>query len=211
MDAPKLPLPVLMLVTDRKQMLGEDNLVRCVRDAVANGVNVIQLREKGLTDTDLAALANRVVDAISGRAILIVNTAIDVARRVGASGVHYPENTRIAGDTSGLIIGRSVHSLASAQRAVEEGANYLIVGPVFNTKTHNEATPVGWSLVRDVANSCPVPVIAIGGLTTVRIPRVIQAGASGVAAIRGLREGPAVARMRAVLDREFVLKSDLPA
>jgi len=196
-----LPTPTLMLVTDRKLAGGEDALVAKVREAVAGGVNVVQLREKDMNAHALAALARRVKEAIGGGALLFVNTAADVALEVSADGVHLPEadSQRIAsgGTDKRMIAGSSVHSVEAARRAAAEGADYVVVGPVYETASHPGAAAAGVGLVSDAAAAVALPVIAIGGIDASRVAEVMAAGAAGVAvvsAILGADDAEAAAR-----------------
>lgn len=211
-SGPRLPIPVLMLVTDRHLAGGEDQLIQKVARAVEAGVNVVQLREKDLLPANLLLLARRVRDITRGRAMLLVNGPLDVALEVGADGVHLPEDAPMIGhpaqgwgpEPRGLFVGRSVHSLAAALRA-EEGADYLVAGPVFATRSHQETEPLGLEFVRELCQIALAPVIAIGGVTPQNAGDVLRAGASGVAvisAVLGAASPAAAARtLREALDR----------
>lgn len=176
-----LPLPVLMLVTDRRLAGGDDALVRKVSEAVEAGANVVQLREKDLHG-HLPVLCARVKEAIAGRALLIVNGPPEAARECGADGFHLPEDAPPVSEP-GVFFGRSVHSVEAAQRAEAEGAAYVIAGPIYETNSHPGRAPAGPRLLSEISNVVSVPVIAIGGVTADRVAEVIDAGASGVAVI----------------------------
>lgn len=199
MDVPRLPLPVLMLVTDRRLVGGEDGLVHAVGEAVAGGVNVVQLREKDLDDAALSALAPRLRNAIHGRALLLVNGRIDAI----ADGVHLAENA--IAPTFGLV-GRSVHSLDSARRAEAEGAQYVIFGPVFETASHLEAAPAGIEALSEVVRAVRIPVVAIGGITVERVGKVMNTGAAGIAVISAILGAPLPREAAERLARELRAK-----
>lgn len=183
----RLPLPVLMLVTDRNVAGGEDALVRKVEEAVAGGVNVVQIRDKDLPHDELLSLAKRLREAIAGRASLVVSRAPSTVLDTHADGVHLPEDAEPPEEwPHNLLIGRSVHSVASARRAEADGADYIIFGPVYETESHVGATPAGCAALREVVEAVSVPVIAIGGVTVKRVPEVMAAGAAGVAVIRAI-------------------------
>ena len=187
--APKLPLPTLMLVTDRLLAGGLDALVRAVADAVQGGANAVQLREKDLPRGDLLRLVLRLRDVTSGRALLLVNGPLDVALEAGVDGVHLPEDAPPqdwGSEPRGLIVGRSAHSLEAARRALAEGVSYLIAGPVYETASHPGRQPAGLEIIRKVVSVSDVPVIAIGGITAENAPTVLDAGASGVAVISAI-------------------------
>jgi thiamine-phosphate diphosphorylase len=82
-------------------------------------------------------------------------------------------------------IGKSVHDLAGAQAAHAEGADYLVVGPVYATPTHPDRQPLGLALLSRIA-ALGLPAIAIGGVTPERAREVAAAGAYGAAVIRAL-------------------------
>jgi thiamine-phosphate pyrophosphorylase len=203
--AQKLPIPTLMLVTDRRRAGREDALVRAVAEAVDGGVNVVQLREKDLPSDSLLPLACRIREVTRGRALLLVNGPLDVALDSEADGVHLPEDApMIARPSLGFLVGRSVHSVDAARKAVDEGVDYLVAGPVYGTASHPEAPAAGVELFARIAGESSVPVIAIGGITAQRAPEVILAGTAGVAVISAILDAPdycdAAQELRGVLD-----------
>jgi thiamine-phosphate pyrophosphorylase len=172
-----------MVVTDRVLCGGEDALVAAVEAAVACGADAVQLREKDLADGDLLALARRLREVTRG-ALLVVNGPLDVALAAGADGVHLPEDAPpVSRPREDLLLGRSVHSLEAARRAEAEGADYLIAGPVYETRSHPGGALAGPALIQETARAVRVPVLAIGGVTPERVEEVVRAGASGVAVI----------------------------
>lgn len=183
----RLPLPVLMLVTDRNLAGGDDALVRKVEEAVAGGVNAVQLREKDKVHDELVALAKRLREAIAGRALLLVNGSPVAAREAGADGAHMPEYAAsLVERPPGLLAGRSVHSVEAALRAEAESADYVIFGPIYETRSHVATMQAGVAALREVADAVSIPVIAIGGVTAASVQEVMHAGASGVAVIRAI-------------------------
>ncbi len=174
-----------MLVTDRALAGGERRLVEAVAAAVEGGVNAVQLREKDLTAAALARLAAALQRAIGGRALLIVNGNAEVAREVGADGLHLPAEAPFARPDGLALVGRSVHSVEDAVGAEREGADYVIAGPVYETASH-PGVPGALALVSGVVEGVSVPVVAIGGIRPVRVRDVLSAGASGVAVISAI-------------------------
>ena len=172
-----------MVVTDRVLCGGEDALVAAVEAAVSGGADAVQLREKDLADGDLLALARRLREVTRG-AVLVVNGTPAVAEAVGADGVHLSEDAPPASRPhDGFLVGRSVHSLEAARRAEAAGVDYLIAGPVYETRSNPGAAPAGPALIEGAAGAVRVPVLAIGGVTPERVEEVVRAGASGVAVI----------------------------
>jgi thiamine-phosphate diphosphorylase len=205
--------PSLMLITDRSRLRGRP-IEEVASQAVDGGVTVVQLREKDLSSGDLYDLAVTVHAVLRGRALLLVNDRIDVAIAAGADGVHLPEHTLplqklrdYVGDA--CIVGRSVHSVEAALRAEQEGADYVQVGAVYETRSHPGQTPAGIALVRAVAEAVRVPIVAVGGITPERVAEVIEAGADGIAVIGAILDADdpqAAARaLRTALERAYEL------
>ena len=198
-----LPEPCLCLVTDRR-VGDESTLVHRAVEAVTGGVDMVQVREKDLPGCHLLSLAaslqDAVKDAVGSRALLIINERADVALAAGADGVQLAEDAmpvaavrRIMGPQA--LIGRSVHSEEGAVRAAAEGADFLIVGTMYPTRSHPAATPDGPGLMRRIANvleerAAPVLLIGIGGITADNLGEVIRAGAGGVAVISSILASP---------------------
>ena len=190
----KLTIPCLALVTDRSA-LGGLPLEEAVAQAVEGGANLVQLREKDLPAGELLALAERLRAVIAGRALFLVNDRLDVALACAADGVHLPERglpvaaaRRLAGD--GLIVGRSVHSVAEAVRARDEGADYVQVGSIFASRSHPDQPPAGLGLLKAVAAAVTIPILAVGGVTAANVGDVLRAGASGAAVISAILGAP---------------------
>ncbi|MDP2674056.1 MAG: thiamine phosphate synthase [Dehalococcoidia bacterium] len=181
-----------MVVTDRAQCGGAEGLVAAVKAAVSGGANAVQLREKDLPAADLATLARRLRAVTRGQALLLVNGPLDVALAAGADGVHLPEGEPMPlRPREGFLVGRSVHSAEAARRALAEGADYIVAGPVYETRSHAGVEPAGLALIEEIASAVRVPVLAIGGITTERVEEVVRAGASGVAVISAVLAQPA--------------------
>jgi thiamine-phosphate pyrophosphorylase len=178
-----------MLVTDR-HACNDRRLEDVVEAAVEGGINMVQLREKDLPAADLYGLALRLRQIVGTQALLMVNDRIDVALAAKAHGVELGSTalpTGIARQLApDLLIGRSVHDVAHAGAAVVDGADLLVVGTMFASRSHPGLTPAGPSLIRKVAGLSTVPLIGIGGITSANATQVISAGASGVAAITAI-------------------------
>lgn len=214
MSGPILPHPCLVLITDRRR--SRLPLLDAVAEAVAAGVDAVQLRELDLPRDELLALAHSLRRVTTGRSLLLVNGDLALALAADADGVHLPEagpavaEVRARGGER-LLIGRSVHSVAAAERAAEEGAEYVQVGAVFATASHPGREPSGLDLVRDVRSAVAplsvrrTPLLAVGGITPENAAEVLAAGADGLAVIGAIlgseRPGAVVRRFREVLAR----------
>jgi thiamine-phosphate pyrophosphorylase len=191
---PVIPQPCLCLVTDRS-IGDEETLVSRVVEAVAGGVDMVQLREKDLPGGRLLDLALSLKDTIGDSALLIINERVDVAVAGATDGVQLGEEALPVAIVRQLLgpdplIGRSVHSLEGAAQAVSQGADFLIVGTMFVTRSHPDARPAGPELIRQIAQDCPVPLIGIGGINAANLAEVMRAGAKGVAVITSILGPP---------------------
>ena len=151
----------------------------------ATRATMVQLRAPGANAREVEREARELVAA--SRVPVLVSARCDIALAAGAAGVNLPERDispedarRLMGDR---LVGRSVHSVAAARRAEEEGADFVIFGPVFASATHAGETPAGLDALRRVAAAVRIPVLAIGGVTEQRIAGCMAAGAAGYAAI----------------------------
>lgn len=198
------PLPRLHAITDERVARRPD-LGEVAHDLAAGGGAELAFHARGrdLTGLEHYELAVRLSASPSVR--LFVNDRLDIALATGASGVQLGYGSLAVADARRLDaawwIGRSVHDLAEAVAAQAEGADYLLVGPVFATATHPERAPLGLDALRVVVR-LGLPVVAIGGVTADRVREVRHAGAWGVAAIRALWEAaePEAAARRIVTE-----------
>ena len=191
---------VVTLVTDRRRLGGTAALERAGAAARA-GLDCIQVREKDLADRPLQALAAAFVAAAAGTAArVLVNGRPDLAVAAGAAGVQLPEEGLPIGDVRrafpSLTIGASCHSVEAVRRAAGEGADFVLLGPIFATPGKEERA-LGLAVLAEAAAAVAVPVHAIGGVTPARVAALRAAGARGAAAIRPFLEGPPDEIMRA--------------
>lgn len=191
--AAALPDKILCVVTDRTIFdtggaPPEPRLIDAVRGAVSGGANMVQLRERGLAGRDLLSLALELRRITQDRALLIVNERVDIAIAAGADGVQLGEQSMsvsaakyVSGDH--LLIGRSVHDMYGAQDAERDGADFLIAGTIFASRSHPGMGAAGTALISEISESVSTATLGIGGITASNAAAVIAAGATGVAAI----------------------------
>ncbi|MFN9244919.1 MAG: thiamine phosphate synthase [Cyanobacteriota bacterium] len=186
------------------------NLLGVVEAALSAGVRLVQYRPKQDPSTDLErfeqASALRQLCQRHG-ALFLVNDRLDLALAVDADGVHLgqgdlppPVARRLLGPDR--LIGRSTHAPDQLRRAIEEGCDYVGVGPVHSTPSKPGRSAVGLAYVATAAKECPIPWFAIGGIDATNVVAVRQAGAKRVAVIRAITEAtdPALAS-RALLQQ----------
>lgn len=180
------------------------------------GVDILQLRAKHLPLDEVRAIAERVLPVTRAAGVLLViNDHAGLAAQLGAevshlgqedffaSGKRHVNEVREGAPT--LLVGLSTHAPAQAQQAVEAGADYVAIGPVYATGTKPTARPVTLDYVRWAASHVRVPWFAIGGINLQTLPAVLEAGARRVCVVSAILNAPDVAaecrKYRAVLDR----------
>lgn len=158
-----------------------------VRELVAAGVGMIQLRDKKLDDRELVERARQLCDATRGtRSLAVVNDRADMAAIVGADGVHLGQEDLSVKDARAVVgtrtlIGVSTHNIGQARTAVLDGANYLGAGPTFPSQTKAFDDFAGLDYLREAAAEIRLPTFAIGGITADNLPGVQAAGVTRVA------------------------------
>jgi thiamine-phosphate pyrophosphorylase len=184
----------LYLCTDGRRSRGD--LVSFLDAVLGAGVDIIQLREKGLEAGEELGLLEVFADACRrhGR-LLAVNDRADVALAAGADVLHLgqddlPVEVARAILGPGPVIGLSSHSAAQADAAAAEpGVDYFCAGPVWTTPTKPGRPATGVNLLTHVARSGPArPWFAIGGISLARLDEVLAAGATRVVVVRAITE-----------------------
>jgi len=196
--------PRLYLLLDRSY-LDENGLLSLCEVALAEGVRLLQYRDKSSGDKEFEALARRLAAACShAGATLIVNDRAPVAARLGL-GLHVGQDDLSPALARSVIgpeapLGISTHSLAQARAAFAEPVDYIACGPLYATGIKPKASPVGLGLLEAVAAGSPVPVVGIGGITPERAGDVLRAGADYVAVVSAV----AAAKDPAAVIRRFI-------
>ena len=190
-------MAVSYYITARKQLNPlpgknglEDALKEAVRSAFCAQVNYVQLRENDMASRRLSFLVEDLRARSEKKGTrLLVNERLDVAASCGADGVHLPYGSlplsalrACAGED--LIWGVSCHGGEDVEQAVQVGASYVLLGPVFETPSKPGAAPLGLAALAEICRRFPVPVFALGGVDRENAKACIQAGAAGVAGIR---------------------------
>lgn len=180
----------LYLITDRKLFSEPLDMFRAVEEALRAGVMAVQLREKDLEIRPLLDMAYRMRELTgSYGAKLFINERVDVAMAVNADGVHLGASgipasaaRKVAGEE--MLIGVSAHSVKEARAAEIEGADFITLGPVFETPSKLVyGRPLGAGVIGKAKEGVSLPVFAIGGIKLQCVPEVLKAGADGIAVI----------------------------
>ena len=179
----------LLVVTDQRQTNGRP-LVPLLQRVLTAGVPAIQLRERDLSARELVALAREVqAETASRRFPLLINDRIDVALALEGVGVHLRSNSlpvSVARQLLGAqrLLGISVHAVEEVLSAQSEGADYIVLGPIYETPSKQMfGPPLGIHTLEKACRLVRIPIVGIGGVTAARACEMRRAGAFGVAVI----------------------------
>jgi thiamine-phosphate pyrophosphorylase len=179
----------LLLVTDRQQTKGRP-LVSVLTQALKAGRPSTQLRERDLCAKELLALAHEIQQRTGVSGVqLVINDRLDVALSLEGAGVHLRSNSLPVSVARRLIgprrlLGVSVHAVSEAVEAEAGGADYIVLGPIYETPSKRMyGPPLGLSILAAAAGAVRAPILGIGGVTAARAREMRLAGAFGVAVV----------------------------
>jgi thiamine-phosphate pyrophosphorylase len=215
------PLPHFEFVTDRHERLRSARLYLVCDDrpdeflanALAGGVDMIQLRMKDARDEEIVATGRRFAAAAADHGVLfILNDRPDLVAATGADGVHVGQDDTAVAEARATvgpdrIIGLSTHTPEQIDAAITGPLDYIGVGPVHATPTKPERSAVGLELVSYAAAHASTPFFAIGGISAANVHAVREAGATRIAVVRALTEADDVKRAAHVL-RAAIAKAE---
>ena len=197
----KLQNSALYLITSPSE-----NLLSIVDESLKGGVSLVQYRDKEITDDNVILAQAQQLCQLCHKynALFLVNDRVEVALAVDADGVHLGQQDipialarQILG--SGKIVGRSTTNPEEMQKAIAERADYIGVGPVYQTPTKPAKAAAGFEYVQYAAANSPIPWFAIGGIDLNNLPNVLEAGAQRVAVVRAIMR----AEQPALVTRQF--------
>lgn len=195
-DRTSIPRLYPILVPTRIGAGALTEIVEFATELTAGGATLIQLREKHASSREILRLARELRRVLPQNVRLILNDRADLCVAAGADGVHVgqddlsPDATRrIVGPER--IVGVSTHNPEQVNSADQSAADYVAVGPVFNTSSKENPDPViGLEGVKRARALTQKPLVAIGGITIENCRSVIEAGADSVAVISELLPDP---------------------
>ena len=174
------------------------------RRVIDGGVDIVQLREKDLTEDELRPIAIALLTAIESPHKLQINGHPNLAMELGC-GLHLPEATPVF-DNPPHPFSRSIHSPATISS--HETPDFLVAGHLFPTSSKASIPSRGIDWLKAVVDASPYPVVAIGGVDASNAAYAIRAGADGVALIRALTDALdpylSAQEIRNVIDREWM-------
>ncbi len=182
----------LLVVTDRHQTNGRP-LVSLLQRVLSAAAPAIQLRERDLSARELVMLAREVqVLTASRRSQFLINDRIDVALALEGVGVHLRSNSLpvlVARELLGAqrLLGISVHTVEEGLLAQSQGADYVVLGPIYETPSKQMfGPPLGIHTLEKACRLISIPIIGIGGVTAARAREMRCAGAFGAAVITAI-------------------------
>ena len=169
------------------------------------GADLIQLRAKTSSPAEIRRMAEKILPVIRRANVgFVINDHLDIAREVGADICHLGQEdffdaghkhvSELPIADCRLPIGLSTHAPAQAQRAVDAGADYIAIGPIYATGTKPTAKPVTLEYVRWAAANVSVPWFAIGGINLHTIDAVLDAGAKRICVVSAILNAPDIAK-----------------
>jgi thiamine-phosphate pyrophosphorylase len=182
-----------------------DRILSIAEKLVEGGVDLLQFRAKQMPLSEIVRLGQELRALIPAPGpLFILNDHPGLVEDIGADGVHVGQDdlsVDTAREQAGAesLVGKSTHSLAQAQAAEKEGADYIGVGPIFATPTKPDYAPVGLELIAQVRARVRVPQFCIGGINETTLPSVLAAGARRIVIVSALlRSGDIPAYCRRV-------------
>ena len=182
-----LRLPRFIGITHAAE-IGIEHQLRALDVALARGLRCVQIREPDMNEAALGRFAAEVLARARERsAIVLLNGDSQLAQRLGVDGVQLNGRAlmQCASRPDFEWVGASCHDRSQLERAARLCVDFALLGPVRETTTHPGARGIGWQCFGELASGWPMPVVALGGLGEEDLLTAREAGAHGIAAIRG--------------------------
>jgi thiamine-phosphate pyrophosphorylase len=176
----------LYIIADKK-ICGHKNIQDVVAQAIEGGAHMIQYRDKESSDRDFFELASVLQNICKNRKTLfIINDRVDIAAHLKTDGVHLGQDDlplQVAREILGSdkIIGISTSNMNEAKEAEKHGADYVGIGPIFDTSTKKIDKPVGLEIIKQAKKHLKIPFFPIGGINLKNVDQVIDVGCTRMA------------------------------
>jgi thiamine-phosphate pyrophosphorylase len=182
-------MPLLYYITDRHS--SPVPILQQIQLAIEASIDLIQIREKGLSTQELLELAVKARElARDSQSKVLINDRLDVALAAELDGIHLgqhsllPQVVRAQLPRSDFLIGASVHC-CDEFRLVKNDVSFVTLGPIFFTPSKAAyGSPIGLNVLERVCQESTVPVLALGGIDRGNYSQCLESGAAGIAAIR---------------------------
>lgn len=165
------------------------NAERMTSQLCAGGVDVLQLRAKKLAKDEIERLARLIHPITRQHGVpLVINDHLDIAAAIGSEGVHVGQDDDAVAKARAIVgpgcfVGKSTHSLAQAEAAQADAADYIGFGPLYATGTKPDYVPIGLHDITEVHRRVSLPIFCIGGVNAGRLDEIIAAGARRVVVV----------------------------
>lgn len=173
-----------------------ENMPVMLRQMIAGGIHIVQLRAKGYTPDRIAEIGRELLPLTRAAGVpFVINDYPAIAGEIGADGAHVGQDDLSVADARRLagprcFIGKSTHNLAQAEAAAAAGADCIGFGPLFATPTKPDYVPIGMEEIREVHRRVPVPIFCIGGIKRENLADVICCGAQRGVIVSGILQAP---------------------
>jgi len=182
-------LPDKYMITSEYDSLEEAS--SHIQQRLDSGIRLIQFRAKYLSDDEYVLWAKNLIPLCRNyHASLLLNSSVELAVSLNAEGIHLSASRLLSCQQRPLDkthwVSASVHNETELEQALRIDVDFIVISPVLKTKTHPEATPLGWDKFYELTEQATCPVYALGGLSVDNLGEAFKYGAQGIAAIRGL-------------------------
>jgi 8-oxo-dGTP diphosphatase len=182
-----LALPPIYAISNVSEM-GESAFFQVLEKRLARGLKLLQFREH-LREPHEIRLAEQIFSLV-GRygAKMLVNGDVELAKRLGAQGVHLPSATlmQLTEKPEGLMVAASCHNAQELAHAQALGLDLVVLSPVLPTQSHPDTSTLGWGVFAQLIEKIEIPVYALGGMREADLSLAWKAGARGVAMQRAI-------------------------
>ena len=196
-------IPRLWYVSDGARASGARPLGAVIAAAARGGAQAVLLRERALAAREIGALCRELAPLRAQGLRIFASRRLDLALALGLDGVQLTADALPVdearswlerGAKAHLTLGYSAHSLDEAAEVAAQGADYVMLSPIFATDSKPGVSPLGLEALARASRALPIPVLALGGLTPARAADAVRAGAHGVAAASAIGAAPDVER-----------------
>ncbi len=182
-----LSLPAIYAIS-QLATLGHTRFIQALKHQLDHGLKLLQIREAQLSATELTALSDEVLSLCAPYACrCLLNGEPTLASALGYQGVQLNRHRlmTLLEKPAHLLVGSSCHTLAELQRAQQLQLDFALLSPVLPTRSHPEATPMGWETFAHMIEGLEIPVYALGGMHSKYLPNALASGGRGIAMLSG--------------------------
>lgn len=183
-----LALPDIYAITNLSEM-GKGPFLKALAQALDQGLQLLQIREKQLTQDELAAFTHEVLTlCVPYQAKVMLNGDVDLALQWGVHGVHLTSHAlmQLQQKPSWMLVAAACHDTQQLAQAAQLGLDFVVLSPVLATPSHPDAKLLGWDVFKTLIENYSVPTYALGGMRPQYLSMALSCGARGIAMQRGI-------------------------